>query len=333
MPKLKYIANVAGVSVSTASKALRDSQDLNEDTKKYIRRIAESLDYKGREKTENTKKRDKYTIGIICPEIKSNYYSSLLDVLHENFKKRGHGVIVGFSNFNLKEEIFLLHTFLERDLDGIVFITEGVDVQRQIAQIHKENPFPLVLIVNRLETHEMDCININDSIGVALAIKYLTDMGHTEIGYMGDEYSENRMNTFLDYMQANHLPISKDYIKVRKERFEECGYLTMKEISNMEKLPTAFFCAYDDIAIGAMRAAYEANLSIPEDISFIGIDNIISTPYLYHALSTVTSPIEQMGKAAFRILMEKIEVPENKVFQQITLNPYLMMRETVKRIK
>jgi DNA-binding LacI/PurR family transcriptional regulator len=333
MAKLKEIAKVLGVSLSTVSKALRDTQDLNEETKSYIQRIAKILNYKSKEKAEKSKKKDKYIIGIVCPEIKSNYYSKLLEVLHESFQIKGHGVFVGFSNFELKEEIFQLHTFMERGLDGIAFITEGTEIQNILAQINKKNPIPLVLVASRLEINEVDCININDSFGVTLAIKYLTDMGHKEIGYMGDRFSEDRLNTFLNYMKENKLDVKDEYIWVLKERFEECGYQAMKEALCIERLPSAFFCAYDDIAIGAMRAAYEAKLRIPDDISFIGIDNIMSSPYLFNALSTVTSPIEQMGKTVSGILLGKIEDPENKVCQQITLNPYLVKRETVKKIK
>jgi DNA-binding LacI/PurR family transcriptional regulator len=106
----------------------------------------------------------------------------------------------------------------------------------------------------------------------------------------------------------------------------------MKELLNLSILPTAVFCAYDDIALGAMRAIYEAGLRIPDDISISGIDNIDAAPYLYKKLTTVSYPISDVAETAVEILLKKISNKKYKVVKHISIKPELLIRESTSRL-
>jgi DNA-binding LacI/PurR family transcriptional regulator len=140
---------------------------------------------------------------------------------------------------------------------------------------------------------------------------------------------DTRKMAFIKVLEEAGIEITEKWIYTGSKRFEECGYEGMKKILSEKSLPTAVFAAYDDIAIGAMKAIYEQGLIIPEDISIAAIDDIRMSKYLYPGLTTVACPIMEMARIAVSTLMERIESNENRSTQIISLNPELVIRKSV----
>jgi len=133
-------------------------------------------------------------------------------------------------------------------------------------------------------------------------------------------------------MQANKLKVNKKWIQVSEERFEKCGYDLMCNILKNDELPTAILGAYDDIAIGAIKAIHDKGLNVPNDISVVGIDNVRVASYYYPELTTIAGPIEEMGKIAVKLLFKKVKDSEYKVVQNVKLTPMLVERRSVKSL-
>jgi DNA-binding LacI/PurR family transcriptional regulator len=185
-----------------------------------------------------------------------------------------------------------------------------------------------------INVEEYDCIKIDEQLAMNLAIEHLVSLGHRDIAFIGERLTKDRQKQFIDALKKCDIKISSDFIRVSEERFEEAGYIGMKDIlSNSEKIPTAVFASYDDVAIGAMRAIFESGYRVPEDISIIGVDNICIAPYLYRALTTVSSPVSEMTNIAIKILLGKIEDKGSKVVQHVIVKPELLVRETTARVQ
>jgi DNA-binding LacI/PurR family transcriptional regulator len=333
---LKDIAKIAGVNVSTVSKALRDASDISEQTKLQIKKIADELGYK----YKKSDKPEAYyehainnfkTIGIICPEVASNYYTEIINIIAQETRKAGYLCIICFTDFEPENEKHYLKELLNMQVKGIIFISESFEINNILNQYKEHNSTPLVLISPNAVTKDFDCIKIDDEYGIKLSVQHLIEKGHTDIGYIGDELSNPRLEAFLRVMEENKLKINKKWIQVSSERFERCGYETMSNIlMSGGSLPTAVLAAYDDIAIGAIRAVNDEGLKVPDDISIIGIDNIRSTVYSNPPLTTVAGPIVEMGKIALKLLFKKINSPKYSVVQNVTLSPELIQRKSVK---
>ncbi len=181
-------------------------------------------------------------------------------------------------------------------------------------------------------TEHYDYIKTDDYKGVSIAIEYLIKLGHRRIAYIGDMQSKLRLKPYIDTLNKNNISVHDDLIRLGEERFEEGGYERMSELLDLEELPTAVFASYDDVAIGAMKAIYERNLKIPEDISIIGLDNINVSSYLYRPLTTISQPLNEMGEIATRILLDKIG-KKNSAIQHVVLQPQLIIRETTGEIQ
>jgi DNA-binding LacI/PurR family transcriptional regulator len=334
MATLKDIASRADVTVSTVSRALNGNPEIKKGTRDRIVEIAKELNYISNKNERYFFRSTLKTIGLICPEIRGNFYSSLANTMEIEIKEAGYTMILGLTNFKSEEELHYLDLFQKKNVDGIVFITTMDDSSKEkILDFKARCSIPMIQLASVFELEEYDCIKFDDKLGVTLAVEHLLELGHTDIAYIGENLTKDRQRHFIDVMKKHGIKIDNDFIKSGEERFEEAGYLRMKEIlSAGEKRPTAIFASYDDVAIGAMRAIYENGLRIPEDISVIGIDNIYLTSYLYKSLSTISNPTNEMMNIAIKILLGKIEDRNNKVIQHVVVKPELIIRETTGRV-
>lgn len=330
MATLKDIAEIAGVNISTVSKALRDSSDINEETKIKIAKIAKELDYKF-----DTVKRKQFgsfgSVGVICPEIISGYYSQIVSRIEEEAKKEGCFCIIGFTNFEADNEKYYLKHLINAGVQGIILISESSELNGILLEYKEDTCVPLVLIAQNTETKDFDCIKIDDAYGVKLAVEHLIQLGHRDIGYVGDELSNSRLDVFTRVMQENKMKVNKKWIQVSEERFEKCGYELMSNILKTNDVPSAILSAYDDIAIGAIKAIHDKGLSVPDDISVVGIDNIRTASYCIPELTTVAGTVEEMGKIAVKLLFKKVKDNQYKVIQNVMLSPMLIQRKSTAR--
>ena len=128
------------------------------------------------------------------------------------------------------------------------------------------------------------------------------------------------------------MKVNRKWIQVSEERFEKCGYDLMNNILKNDELPTAILGAYDDIAIGAIKAIHDKGLKVPDDISVIGIDNVRVASYYSPEMTTIAGPVEEMGKIAVKLLFKKVKDEQYKVIQNVMLSPMLIERKSVKKI-
>ena len=325
---------MADVTVSTVSRALNGNPEIKKGTRDRIIQIAKELNYISNKNETYFSGSTLKTIGLICPELRGNFYSSLANTMEIKIKEAGYSMLLGLTNFKSEEELRYLDLFEKKNVDGIVFITtmDG-SITEDLLNFKARCSIPMIQLASGFDLGEYDCIKFDDKLGVTLAVEHLLDLGHKDIAYVGENLTKDRQRHFVDVMKMHGIKIDNDFIRSGEERFEEAGYLRMKEIlTSGGKQPTAIFASYDDVAIGAMRAIYENGLRIPEDISVIGIDNIYLTSYLYKSLSTISNPTNEMMNIAIRILLGKIEDRNNKVIQHVVVKPELIIRETTSRV-
>ena len=327
MATLQQIAEIAQVNKSTVSKALRGSSDIKPETCARIRAIAEELGYTYR----NPKlPQSVMTIGMIFPELGSHYYNDIQQVFRHRMERMGFRTTLLLTDFDPAKEIRALEQLAVGPgrVDGICCVTENTDHIGQMHSIIARNGVPFVLIGGGEESHFCDSISVNHTLGAALAVEHLIELGHKKIAYIGEDNTIAREISFCATMREHRLALPAEYILRRTNRFELCGYLGMQQLLASGDPPTAVFAAYDNIAIGAMRAIHEAGLRIPEDISIIGIDAALTSQYTWPALTSITSPTADIGELASVLLSKQMEGKHTAAFQSVRLCPTLKLGET-----
>lgn len=328
MVKLRDIAQKTGLNVSTVSRALRDCPDIGADTCKLVKRIARELGYYTRKIDYNRHK----TIAVILPEVSSQYYAELTHSLAAEIKKHGYGMLLALSGFSSAAVDDAFELLVEQEICGmlICYVAESDAVRSDGWFCEKllKSEVPVVLLSEINSPVPIDMVYVDSNRCMQLAVDHLLDLGHQSIGYIGEFSSDSRYWSLCSTMEQKGIAMKHNFIKRGPERFEQGGYLRAKELLEEKELPTAVIASYDQVAIGAMKAFNEAGLRIPEDISVVGIDNIVTDDYLATELTSITNPANQMGIIAVKILIDSISNKEDHVVQNVSLQSKLVVRNS-----
>ncbi|MEX1307527.1 MAG: LacI family DNA-binding transcriptional regulator [Eubacteriales bacterium] len=328
---LKDIAKRAKVNVSTVSKALNDSPEISTETIIRVKKIAQALNYTPNLAARALVGKGTKTLGLIIPEVSSNYFVKILNSVEDELKRIEYSLIIGITDFNVKEEIRYLDLFAGRSVDGILVAGSYYkEVAKKVKELTKSYDIPIIFIQSFVHFDQFDYIMIDDAHGINKAVSYLKENGHTHIGFIGDKTADMvRQPMFKAAMEQNELAYDPAMVMRSNSRFEQAGYAGMKELLKSGNVPTAIVAQYDNVAIGAMKAAYEQGLSIPEDISFIGYDNIRESEFLECALTTISPPAQDMARIGVKLIIGKINDKKIVATQQVKLLPELIIRESV----
>jgi LacI family transcriptional regulator len=328
MATLDTIAKIAGVNKTTVSKALRNSADINKETAARIKRIAAECGYKIK-----PKKNGFNIIGVICPEIKSDYYSQIIELLNDTFLQNGYHCIVMLSNFDTERERKIIDILAGNRVLGLVCITESDGSNYYLTQVSREKNIPIIQVAVNAAGANIDSICINDDKCISYALRHLMDLGHKKIAFFGDRFAGARLKYFTQYAREYGI-FSEKYIFIDKElRHAECGYKLTGDLLALKDRPTAIIAEYDNIALGAIRRLAEKGYSVPEDFSVIGCDNSSYTSYLPKSLTTIDGHNAHLCEIVVAILKKKISDISYKVVQNVQISPELIVRESTGPLK
>ena len=332
MTTLKDVARKAGVNISTASRALNGNPAISEKTALLVKQAASALNYKPNLSARILKGKKSNMIGVIVPETNSDYFSRLVETLEMRLQERGYFPIIANTKFDREKELDAVDHFLNYYIEGIfvVCVSSAKDLSRYSRKTALYN-IPLIALDARKEGADCNQIMVDDMLGMTMAVSHLLEKGHKSIGFIGDAIIEQQGRTemFRQAIRNNGLNVREEDIETCPDsRFEEAGYKMMKRFLSKKRYPDAYLAGCDDMAIGALRAAYENNLSIPDDIAIIGNDNGRASNYLHKRLTTLSPPIEKMSCLGVDMMIECIQNKDSSLTHKITLKPELLIRET-----
>jgi len=314
---LKDLAMEAGVSVATVSKAFKGAHDVGEETKERIYAIAKKHGCFHKYYKERYEKK---VVAVICHELNSAFYSAQLEHIKAYFAKRNTDVIISTDDFdrNKQQELIQFHSTLTK-VDGI--ITYGL-----YQPLPKGIEVPVVAISGDRELSHTDIVRPNHRKAMCSAISHLKELGHRHIAFIGEKLTSKYQRSFAYAMEQYGL--TNDLQIITGARFEEAGLCGVEELLAKEKNFTAIVCAYDYIAIGAIKALKNHGLRVPEDVSVIGSDNIPTARHLNKALTTIDQASPAICDMACSLLMKKMQNKYYCAGSTIEIEGSLIVRET-----
>lgn len=314
----RELAKLANVSFSTVSKAFKNSDDISEETKNHIFRIAKQYGcysefFKG--------KYHKKIIAIICPEIASSYYAEFIKYFQTLIEKDGNIPIVSSDNFdkNTSDELIEFYASYMK-VDGIIAF--GLK-----SALKKGYTTPIVSVLSNISS-SVDTVEVDFKSAVFDAVKLLDDYGHKKIAFLGEKLTTAKAELYKKAMK--NIGNSNTNVIESEHRFEAAGEDGVRQILTMGNSVTALICAYDNIAFGAIKELKKAGLRVPNDVSVIGMDNINTGKYADTSLTTIDSSPEEVCTAAWNLLNEKIKNPYLSGKKDI-INAKLIIRESIAR--
>ena len=191
-------------------------------------------------------------------------------------------------------------------------------------QLKKGYNIPIISLLGNTD-NTVDSVQVDYDPAIKEAIAYLDSLGHREIAFVGENLTVKKEERFM----AATAGLTGKYYAVRsKYRFGEAGVDGIRQILDSGKRPTAIVCAYDDMAIGAIRYLHEQGYSIPEDMSVIGMDNIEVAKYMEHSLTSIDTSPDEVCALAWDLMQKKMKNCYYRLSQKIVLSGKLVVRDS-----
>ncbi|QIH38620.1 LacI family transcriptional regulator [Flavobacterium sp. Sr18] len=333
---LKEIAAQLGISITTASKALKGYSDVSEKTKNAVIELAQKLHYTPNSFAVNLRTKESKTIGLIIPTLVHDFFSYVIKGILEEAEKRDYLVIILQSNEKLEFEKKQIDLLLNKRVDGILMSlsneTGDFDHLKSIIS-HKT---PLVLFDKIAKLVNCSKVTINDKKAAYDAVCYLIKKGYKKIAHFRGSYMpQNSIDRFLGYKKAledNNLTYDSSLVFVCENNADfQDGYENAKRVMDEHPEIDAIFAVTDLVAIGIIKYFNEIGVSIPERIAVLGFSNWFMSSVISPKLSTINQPGFEIGRRSAAILFDEINLKKNNlpvVFQSIELETNIIERES-----
>ncbi len=330
MATIKDVAREAKVSISTVSRVLNMSGYTSEKTKEKVLNAVKKLDYKGSLVAVAMVKKQTLTLGFIIPDIKNIFHSDLTRAVEDGANSHGFNLFLCNTDNNLQKEVEYIHLLIAKGVDGIIFSSPEVK-NKNIKEVKEKFPdLPIVILGSKFHNLTINEILVDNFDGGYRATSHLLELGHKDIAFISggiDSYSSiERHKGYKFALNESGIPINDDFV-IFDRFYIESGYKNALKLLQKNKRPTAIFAGSDSIAVGIYKAARELNIKIPEQLSVVGFDDSQYAEILSPMLTTIHTPIKEMGQRAIEIIVKSIK--EKKIIKEtLVLYPTLVERES-----
>jgi LacI family transcriptional regulator/LacI family repressor for deo operon, udp, cdd, tsx, nupC, and nupG len=308
---IKDIAKVAGVSHTTVSRALKEHHSISPETTERIQKLAREMGYVPSAVAQSLLAQRTHTIGMVITTAADPFIVQIVGGVEQVAQTAGYSVFLSSSHNNPEQELNVVDTFQRRRVDAIIVTSSRVGsmYSSRLDQLQ----VPIVLINNQEEGDYLHSVAVDDINASQLAVEHLISLGHYRIGYIGTTNRPKSNRRRLDGYRAalDQAGITFDpeliFSPVAGTDMER-GQLSL--IPLMSARATAVICYNDTIAIGLLLACRDQGISVPQQLSIVGFDDIESASYVTPPLTTVRQPRFELGQRAMRMVLDLLEGQE-----------------------
>ena len=330
MATLKEVARLAGVHPSTISRALRNDPNLRitEETRRRILEAIEAVNYHPNRVARSLRAQRTNVLALMVPDITNPFFAVMLRGVEDAAGAEGFSVIVCNTDERDEKVRAYLQILMGRLIDGMLIATAKRH-DPTVMQLCREG-YAIVLVNRLCEQAEVPSVGVDESLGTRLAVEHLIALGHRRIAHIAGPDTVStahvRRSTFEQVLEEHGLEVRSEWV-VAGGFNRRSGYLAMQRLLALPQRPTAILAANDLVALGAMTAAREAGLRIPQELSVVGYNDIPIAAELIPPLTTVRVPMNQMGARAAELLIARI-TGRALAEQRVVLLPELVVRGT-----
>lgn len=332
---IRDVAKKAGVSISTVSRAFNNYSDINSETREKILKISEELGYVPNIVARSLVSSKNYRLGLLIEDydlvgLAGQMTFEVVMSFKNEATRQGFETVLLTTTSDMQKSERLDKLFRDKHLDGAFIM--GLKMTDEYYNELNEIELPCVLMDIDIKSQMISCIGIDNVKGAFLATEYLIKNGHKNIAFINGSreafVSYERLDGYNSALNRYGIPF--------KDSLVEYGGFTDKGAERaVEKLfdesndITAIFCASDIMAIGAINKLNELGLSIPEDVSVVGFDDIFAASFMSPKVTTIKQDRKKIGENAVNLLLNSINGQKT---DRLLMEPELVIRESVKQI-
>jgi LacI family transcriptional regulator len=298
------VAEKAGVSKTTVSHVLSGKRPVAPETKQRVEIIIQEMGFHPSTLARSLRIQRTHMVALIIPDITNPYYPTLARGLQDTLIGEGYHIFLCNTDGDQAREKSFIDDALQRQVDGIVFSSLHRHTER-----FADNDTAIISIGQGIDYPDVDQVATDDQAGCARATRYLIHQGHRTIGMItgqrGIYLSNVRLAGYREALEEANFLFDSTLV-AEGDFMRSSGTQAMYQLMMLSTRPTAIVCANDLMAIGAMSAAHELGISIPDDIAIIGYDDIEAASLVTPALTTILNPGYEMGRVAGKLLWERM---------------------------
>jgi LacI family transcriptional regulator len=330
---IRDVAKALNLSITTVSRALDGYDDVAEETRERVFRMAKEMGYVPNRVARQLRRQRSDTLGYILPahtpRFSDPFYSEFVAGLGDETAEQNFDLLISTAAPKEESERVIYQKWVQgRRVDG--FILNRMLLQDWRVQYLAENNVPFVTFERTLDPFEFNFIEVDGQAGFVELLAHLVEMGHRRIGYVGGpSYLTLQASRFAGY-RTGLLNAGIEFVPelvAEGNMTRAGGYQTGKMLLDLPEPPTAIACVNDLTAIGVVRAAQERGLKVGHDLAVAGFDGIEEAEQMNPALTTLAQPIYDIARRLVRMLLQEISGDEI-LERRVRLKPKLLMRNS-----
>ncbi|WP_454855805.1 LacI family DNA-binding transcriptional regulator [Rhizobium binxianense] len=305
IPNLKDVAVAAGVSVTTISRFLNGSLDLPYGTKKRIEEAIHSLNYRPNPHARRLSRGRSDTIGLVVPDIANPFFATLVAAVEQAADERKLAVSLHATLNRAGREIEYLQLIERNHVDGLIFVTNHADDGSLASLINRTGK--VVVVDEDVPGSKVPKLFCDNQQGGYLAGRHLAGHGHRHVAFIGGDERMISARRRFDGLLSGLSEVHGDAAQVDRYAGEytiEYGRKAALEFLEDDRRATAIFASSDEIAIGLIEVFKDRGVSIPDDVSVIGFDDVGPLHLFYPPLTAIRQPVGRMGQRSLEVLLE-----------------------------
>jgi len=321
---IRTVADRAGVSKSLVSLVLRGSPNVSQAKRRAVQDAITELGYRPNLIARTLSERRTNMVGVLLNDLRNPWFVDCLEGLTQVLHAQGLRTSLAGGRLDRRTDESLLRAFLELRVDGLVLL--GTMPSSPVI-VEATAGIPTVVAASRdIALPHVDVVANDDRYGTELAVSHLLELGHTRIAHLAGTFgavAEIRRRSYLQVMDSRGLA-DRQLVELC-DGTEEGGYRAAIRLLNLADRPSAIFAVNDIACIGAMSAAGELGLRIPQDVSMVGYDNTSLAQIRHVWLTSVDNASPEVGRRAGEALLRRMTEPRAEATEEL-VRPSLQIR-------
>jgi len=328
MASMKDVARMADVSISTVSRVISGTVPVDDDTRLRVERAIASTEYQPNLIARGLRIKSTRLIGMLVPEVTTTNFATLIELVEESVEGHGYNLILGGTGGDPDREERFIHNLIRRHVDGIIISL--VSDRSHLMRIIERAQIPFVILDRPLDNCDLPMAVMDNYAGGKMAAEYLLSLGHRSFacitGPRDISNTRDRLNGFRDSLDS--VGVSLDESSVVEGLFSyESGRFGAETLVDRGGAFTALWAQNDLMAIGALNRLRELGISVPGDVSLMGLDDVDDSRMCVPPLTTIAQPYRKIADAAVNLLLN-LSRGGGIGNQNIILPPTLVVRDT-----
>jgi LacI family transcriptional regulator len=346
----KDVAREAGVSYTTVSHVINNTRSVSDETKRRVEDAIKKLGYCPNVLARSLRMGETKTVGVVTISSSDPYFAVILHAMQEYAWNEGYGVFVSSSDLCCPcspdeeehkrdnslgdREQSAVKNMIGRDIQGLIL--NSLQTEPELIKTLDQITKPCIVFQRHIEGTKFDTFVCDDYQGTSDAVEYLISLGHTKIAFVkGFAYATHssrfREAAWREVLTKHGIAVNEDFC-IDAQFDDEMSYNETKKILSIKNRPTAILYSSDIMAVAGMRAAKDIGLSIPEELSVIGYDNLDMDQYTIPRLTSINQDSAVLGHDMMKRLLEKIKAPSLKPLVK-TYPQKLVIRESTGKVQ